>query len=228
MQQMIYNHVISSYTPTLSALLSSPQSSTTFYGILAVGQKSTPGLPALPGTETEIANIQRQFTGQVVTQLDEETATPAAVISEMERHSWIHLACHATQNTERPSESAFHLHGGTLELATIAQRQIKHGDLAFLSACETATGDTKMPEEAVHLAAGMLMAGYRTVIATMWSIGDQDAVLISEKVYDYLLEGGVPNSRRAAVAVHKAVERLRETVGVKDFAKWAPFIHIGP
>lgn len=124
-------------------------------------------------------------------------------------------------------ESAFDLHGGTLDLATIARRELKHADLAFLSACETATGDEELSEEAAHLAAGMIMAGYRSVIAIMWSIGDNDAPLIAEKVYEYMLEGGVPGARRAAAAVHKATECLRRKVGVKEFAKCAPYVHIG-
>jgi CHAT domain-containing protein len=39
---------------------------------------------------------------------------------------------------------------------------------AFLSACETAKGDHDYADEAVHLAASMLFAGFKSVIATMW------------------------------------------------------------
>lgn len=77
------------------------------------------------------------------------------------------------------------------------------------------------------MAAGILMVGYRTVIATMWSIGDEDAPLVAEKVYEHLLEVGIPDARKAAVAVHKATESLRAKVGMKEFAKWVPYIHVG-
>lgn len=224
---MAYNYVISSYTPTLTALLSPAQLPAAFTGILVVGQKSTPGLPSLPGTEAEIAYVQEQLEGYTVTRLDGSSATPPAVLAGMEEHGWVHFACHAIQNTSEPTESAFHLHGGTLDLATITQKQLKHAELAFLSACETATGDGRLPDEAIHLAAGMLMAGYRTVVATMWSIGDKDAPLIAKKVYEDLVEGGVPDSRRAATAVHNATKYLRDKVGVKAYEKWAPYIHIG-
>jgi CHAT domain-containing protein len=40
--------------------------------------------------------------------------------------------------------------------------------LAFLSACETAKGDKTIPDEAMHLAATLLFAGFRGVVATMW------------------------------------------------------------
>lgn len=50
-----------------------------------------------------------------------------------------------------------------------------NAELAFLSACQTAVGDEKIPEESIRLAAGMLAVGYKGVIATMWSIRDDDA-----------------------------------------------------
>lgn len=184
-------------------------------------------MPALPGTVAELARIREKCQGHKVTQLDRHLATPDDVMTGIKKHSWVHLACHATQNPTNPMQSAFYLHGGMLDLATITRKQLKNSKLAFLSACQTATGDESLSEEAVHLAAGMLMAGYRTVIATMWSISNEDAPLIAEKVYKHLMEGGKPDSRRAAVAVHKAAECLRAKVGAEAFEKWAPYIHIG-
>lgn len=87
-----------------------------------------------------------------------------------------------------------------------------------------------MPEEAVHLAAGMLAAGFSTVFATMWSIGDADAPIVAKEVYTYLLTGndqGVDNRGRRAHALHYAVERLRMNVGEKEFVRWVPFVHFG-
>ncbi|KAF8599474.1 hypothetical protein BDV93DRAFT_560273 [Ceratobasidium sp. AG-I] len=184
-------------------------------------------MPSLPGTVAELATIQEKSKGHVVSRLDSELATPAAVLAGMEKHSWVHLACHAKQNTTDPLQSAFYLHDGVLDLASITQKPLKHAELAFLSACQTAAGDESISEEAVHLAAGMLMAGYRSVIATMWSIGDEDAPLVAERVYEYLMERGKPDARRSAVAVHEATNHLRAKVGVKDFARWVPYIHIG-
>jgi CHAT domain-containing protein len=40
--------------------------------------------------------------------------------------------------------------------------------LAFLSACQTAMGDETTPDEMMHLAAALLFAGFRSVVATMW------------------------------------------------------------
>ncbi|KAG8722941.1 hypothetical protein FRC09_005466 [Ceratobasidium sp. 395] len=144
----------------------------------------------------------------------------------MQQHSWVHFACHASQNSSDPLASAFQLHGGQLDLATVIRKTPPNAEFAFLSACETATGDEKLPDEAVHLAAGMLMSSYRTVIATMWSINDTDAPIVAEKVYSQLLEGGIPDSGKTAKALHEAVGNLRAKVGEKDFSRWVPYIHM--
>jgi CHAT domain-containing protein len=115
-----------------------------------------------------------------------------------------------------------------LTLSRIIQLNLPHADFAFLSACQTATGDKKLREESVHLAAGMLVAGYRGVIATMWSIMDNDAPQVAEDVYRHLFKTSPPDSTRAAEALHLAVQNLREGSGrKKSFFHWVPFIHVG-
>jgi CHAT domain-containing protein len=208
-------------------MLKSHHSANKFGGILSVGQATTAGQPALPGTIEELKQIKKQAGSMAFTQLDGKEATIEGVMNAMENHSWVHLACHASQSLNDPMASGFHLHNGTLDLGTIAKRQLKQADFAFLSACQTATGDEKYPEEAAHLAAGMMVAGYPTVIATMWSINDSDAPLIAELVYAHILDGGVADSRLAAKALHEAVKCLREKVGDRSFALWVPYIHIG-
>jgi CHAT domain-containing protein len=99
-------------------------------------------------------------------------------------------------------------------------------ELAFLSACQTATGAKRLPEEAVHLTAGMLLAGYCGVIATMWSIKDNDAPFVADEVYAYLFKDQRLEPKRAAHALHHAVQKLRKDKGV-PFLSWVPFIHVG-
>ncbi|CAE6520932.1 unnamed protein product [Rhizoctonia solani] len=223
------DYAISSYTPTLDALLSAILSSPDVHrGVLAVAQESTPRKSQLPGTKVELANIRKHVPESLVySQLDGYSATSQAVLSAMEHHDWVHLACHAHQNTELPTKSGFFLHEGTLSLEQIARISFKNKGLAFLSACQTATGDKELPDEAVHLACGMLMAGYSSVIATMWSIVDEDAPLIADEVYARLLKGGRMDARGAARALHLAVCRLRDEVGDRAFSRWVPYIHMG-
>ena len=145
----------------------------------------------------------------------------------MDECNWIHLACHGIQDSARPTDSAFHLIDGPLPLKEIMKRSFAHTELAFLYACQTAKGDSKLPEEAIHLAAGMMMAGYRSVVATMWSIQDNDAPIIAEKFYEYLIDEADGDSGRAAYALHSAVSHLRKTKGEVNFASWVPYVHLG-
>ncbi|KAI0310885.1 CHAT domain-containing protein, partial [Amylostereum chailletii] len=223
----VFNYVISSYTPTLSALLEAGRRANNHSptpSVLAVSQLGT-GQHSLPGTVEEIAAIQ-MIVGNHGLHLDGENATKDSVLTAMENHNWIHLACHAHQDIQDPTKSAFILHNSQLDLLSIMQRSFKHTELAFLSACQTATGDEKLTEEVVHLAAGMLMAGYSSVVATMWSIKDKDAPVVAKEFYSRLMEGG-HDRRKASYALHAAVRRLRDEVGEKEFVRWVPFIHIG-
>ncbi|KAF8599010.1 hypothetical protein BDV93DRAFT_450117, partial [Ceratobasidium sp. AG-I] len=226
--ERIYDYAVTSYTPTLSALLSSASPSHGQEpGLLTVSQESTHSLPPLPGTKHELAAIQKHLGGLPHMQLEKSQATPAAVLAAMENYECVHLACHASQNIDSPTKSCFHLHGGTLSLEEISQKSLKNKGLAFLSACQTAMGDEKMPDEAIHLAAGMLVAGYPSVIATMWSIGDRDAPVVADHVYGRLVANGKMEWSRAARALHTAVGALRKKVGENEFTRWVPYVHIG-
>jgi CHAT domain-containing protein len=232
-QPKIFDYVVSSYTPTLAALLSAqrrfPRGSEAAR-LLTISQRATPGQVCLPGTVDEVNAIQtlQDQSGRLhITRLDDREATVAAVLQHMRKCSWIHLACHGIQDAANPTESAFLLFDNPLTLKDIMKQSFTHTELAVLSACQTAKGDSELPGESIHLAAGMLMAGYGSVVATMWSIRDDDAPIIAEKFYKYLINEAAGDSSRAAYALHDAVTHLRDLRGEKNFASWVPFIHLG-
>src|SRR5260370_144692 len=72
-------------------------------------------------------------------QLVESRATRAAVMTEIATHSWVHLACHASQQQADPAQSGFALWRAALTIADLAGQPTRGRDLAFLSACQTAT-----------------------------------------------------------------------------------------
>ncbi|CAE6501928.1 unnamed protein product [Rhizoctonia solani] len=224
-----FDYVISSYTPTLTALRTSSSSAMSCNTrVLAIGQPKTPGHSPLPGTVTELAYLKSHTLAKVeYTQLLDDQATVVGVLNAMEQHDWVHLACHAHQNVQDPTKSGFFLHDDTLDLASINRRLFKGKGLAYLSACQTATGDEKLPDEAVHLASGLLMAGYSSVIATMWSVVDDDAPFVADKVYGQLMKDGKLGNGETGRALHSAVAELRERVGEEKFERWVPYIHIG-
>lgn len=229
----IFDYVVSSYIPTLTVLLSTqrrrPKGSQATR-LLTISQPATPGQNPLPGTINEVDALQalQSQTGRFdITRLDDQEATVAAVLQRMKKCSWIHLACHGVQDAASPIDSAFLLINGRITLKEIMQQSFTHTELAVLSACQTAKGDSKLPEEAIHLAAGMLMAGYGSVLGTMWSIRDDDAPIIAGKFYKYLIDRAGGDAGRAAYALHEAVAHLRGVRGEEEFMRWVPFIHLG-
>ena len=71
----------------------------------------------------------------------------------------------------------------------------------------------------------MMLAGYRNVIATMWSIFDEDGPQVAETVYAELLRDGKADHNRAAYALHRAIQQLR--LSGAPLMAWIPFIHMG-
>jgi CHAT domain-containing protein len=185
----------------------------------------------------ELAIIKRHFRRNTPTVFETSSATVTNVIQGMERHAWVHLACHGLQSFKDPSESALFLEsspGSTspdsrrLKLSQIIQKQFPKASFAFLSACQTAAGDNELPDEVVHLAAGMMMAGYSSVVATMWSIKDRAAPAIADVVYSDLLKNKHRDRAHAhsAYALQHAVQKFRRK-NDGQFMCWVPFIHIG-
>lgn len=177
----------------------------------------------------ELKLIEDQATKNNITiiSLKGSNATVFRVKEEMGNASWVHFACHGVQDHENPTDSALLLSGSMrLTLSEIIGMKMPPKDLAFLSACQTATGNKGLSDEAVHLAAGMLSAGYRGVVATMWSISDSHAPTVANDVYAHLFKDRVPNSTDVAEALHYAIKNLQGKPGV-SFLDWVPFIHMG-
>jgi CHAT domain-containing protein len=221
--------VVSSYTPTFSSLVTTSCPVTApNHQVLAVALPFT-SRPPLPGTRKELDHIANRVGPSHIKRLFESAATVEGVTAGMKESSFVHFACHGVQHSSNPTESALILaKQSRLTLSHITRLSLPNAQLAFLSACQTATGDEKLVQEAVHLAAGMLSAGYRGVIATMWSIRDSVAPLVADEVYAKLFKDSNPDPTRAAYALHEAVKKLVEgSNGKKSFLEWVPFIHMG-
>ncbi|KZV70928.1 hypothetical protein PENSPDRAFT_631053 [Peniophora sp. CONT] len=235
--QRVFDFVVSSYTPSLSTLLRCLEKTgdhNTSPSMLLVAQTDTPrpGLNLLPHVRDESTSLRAILHGDEHTFLEDEQATVESVLSAITRHTWVHFACHGSQNSHDPTLTSVELHDRPLTLADLMKTVSTEAELAFLSACETAVGDQKVPEESAHLAAGMLAVGFKGVVATMWSIYDEDAPVVVDSYYKELLDlrasGTVPVGHTgAAYALHHAVECLRGKVGESKFERWVPFVHFG-
>lgn len=206
-------------------------------GVLLIGQPKTPGKQELPFARKEIEKIERQLgmRGIPYCTLSDATATVSHVLQSMDKFSCIHLACHASQHPKTPLRSSIHLADGPLELSEIMKKNLDNADFSFLSACQTGMGDANLSEEVVHLASGMLAAGYRSVVGTMWSVFDEYGPDVAASFYRVMLEDATSegnskvDGRQAARALHHATKELRERISGSpySFLAWVPYVHIG-
>ncbi|PVF99142.1 hypothetical protein CPB86DRAFT_814103 [Serendipita vermifera] len=227
MTEQLCNYAISSYIPSVSTLLGPSRPVNSATKLLSVIQPSAPGVSAIPNTKEELKCIRRRFPDETHVVLEGEQGTKQRVMKTMEECNWLHLACHGVQKPEEPTKSALILQDGHLTLEEIIRLNLPNAEFAFLSACQTTMGDEKLSEEAVHIAGGMLLAGYRGVVATMWSIQDDLAPEVADEFYAYLTrEGQEPNSRETAEALHVSIQKLRKNRDV-PLTAWIPFVHLG-
>ena len=197
--------------------------------ILGIFQPATPGHMVLPGVNQEHTVICRQVSKAKIhfKSLYSTEATVNRVLDAVPEYSIVHFACHGVQDPDTPLNSGLLLDDDRLTLEQLIPRKLPNAQLAFLSACETSKGEKNLPDEAIHLAAGMLAAGFRDVIGTMWRIRDDAAPIIAESVYAKILKGGKLHVDRIPFALHDAVEDLRAK-NPDSFMSWLPFIHLGP
>jgi tetratricopeptide (TPR) repeat protein len=219
--------VVPSYTPTISALLRAqqPKSSSPFH-MLSVGQSlSNPPLLEVPA---EMMAIRALIPSENLTLLEDEDASVASVAAALRFCTWAHFACHAIQHQIHPLDSGLLMHGNhRLTLSTIAETSLANPEFAFLAACETATGSEEVPNESIHLVAGMQFVGFRGVIGTMWSVEDRYALAVVKYVYGELFKNGtMADASEAAFALRLAVQYLRDEMDV-PLAGWVPFVHFG-
>jgi CHAT domain-containing protein len=131
------------------------------------------GLPILRYVEDEI-NLVRAAAESASIPVDDSNScvgsktTMARASEVLKNTNLVHIACHGTQNTVNALSSGYCLSDGNLSVSRLMDLDLKDAFFGFLSACETARGDEKQPDQTVHLAAAMLFVGFRSVVATMW------------------------------------------------------------
>ncbi|KAJ7876956.1 CHAT domain-containing protein, partial [Mycena leptocephala] len=221
---------IHSYTATLGSLLEAykrencPQPKV---GVVGVTHTDHTQRNYLRGIRSEVQKICSIIKDPELQCLEGKHATPDAVKVQLNYCSWVHLACHGVQELNQPTKSRLLLYNGDLELETIIRMPLLNADFVFLSACQTAMGDTKLINEAFHLSGGLIVAGFRSAVGTLWSMNDEDGPLVADTFYSHLFcNGREPRASDTAEALKRAVEELRATKKVPH-ERWIPFIHIG-
>ncbi|KAF8431415.1 CHAT domain-containing protein [Boletus edulis BED1] len=169
----VSDFVVSSYIPTLSILEKSNfhVAHNDNLCLLLVGQPLSDGQDPLQGVAPELRHIRTVVgnpTSACTTLLESSVGTVEEVLGLMKNADWVHFACHGIQDAANPTDSGLCLADKRrLKISDIIGLSRSRGGLAFLSACQTAMGDEGLTDEAIHIAAGMLFAGYGGVIGMM-------------------------------------------------------------
>lgn len=179
--------------------------------LLGIGNPLQSAEPSLPFAVAEVRAAARnaeRWTRTTVLVRDE--ATSAAVGGAAGGSTHLHFACHGLFRPSDPTASALLLAGDdrvTLGALLRGEVDLSSAELAVLSACQTANTDFRsLPDEALGLPSGLLLAGVPGVVATMWPVDDRAAALYCQQLYEELFL----NDREPAAAVSAAQRWLRD------------------
>ncbi|MGW5160458.1 CHAT domain-containing protein [Nonomuraea wenchangensis] len=142
----------------------------------------------------------------------------------------VHFACHGYFDTQNFTDSGLLLRvtqdpvrEEILSLRDLADWRL-HADLVVLSACETGLGQV-VPSDFLGLSRGMLAAGARAVLATLWPVDDTRTQALILDLYRQMARQRRERGRvDVAAALAAAQARARESLPLYD---WAGFKLIG-
>jgi len=179
--------------------------------------------PPLPGSELEVANIQKLFGPEEKTVVTGPQAHPGAYGgASPEGYSLIHFSAHAVANRESPLDSAVILSqkGDAYKLYArdVASLPLR-AELVTISACRSAGSRTYSGEGLVGFTWAFLQAGARNVIAGLWEVSDRSTADLMANLYSELGNGlGPAEALRAA-----KLSLLRSAGPYRKPYYWAPF-----
>jgi CHAT domain-containing protein len=183
----------------------------------------------LPQTREEVERIGRIVGPGAVTLLGKDATETAFKKAGLDQFRVLHLAVHGFADTQYPERSALILgrdpksgDDGLLQVREIIRLRLD-AELTTLSACDTGVGKLQGQEGISNLAEAFLVAGSRSVVASLWSADDTFASALMARFYERLAQGENTGS-----ALRNAKLDLLAKFGdqVSPFY-WAAFISVG-
>ena len=180
--ECVSDYLVPSYTPTIGALLNArrqlPSIRASEARILLAAVSKPFKWSQLPFVVEEVSRVRQAIPAQIPVDYlgdvhcseikPDSVPTATAILGKLPEVTILHFACHGHQDPRNPLESGFVMQDKMLTIADLMSLNLDRAFLAFLSACETAKGDKAQPDQAIHLAAAMLFAGFKSVVGTMW------------------------------------------------------------
>lgn len=256
-RRAVINRVISSYTPTITALRHARRLAYPPAGegmppqALIVVMPTTPGLPGsgeLRFVREEARMIAERLPGAIILtepdSADGDDASGAAfdpdaiptrsnVFAHLADCPVAHFACHGDSDAADPSNGRLLLHDHRetpLTVSALNAVRLDRARLAYLSACTTALfANAELIDEAIHLASAFQLAGYPHVIGTLWPIDNYVAVQIADSFYATLASKALDSAVNTSYAAVALHDAIR---AIRDRypaapSLWASHMHAG-
>lgn len=161
---------------------------------------------AAPLIEREVRAVARAAGGRAVVRRD---ATWPALAEAARTAARLHVAGHGWFRADAPGLSALHLADGWVTADDLESLRLR-GAVVTLSACHAGVSRSS-GEQSLGLVRALLRAGARSVVATPWSVPDDEAARFFPRVHALLAQGlGIAAAVRAA-------QREAESVAAGSF-----------
>ena len=208
------------YVPSATALVAARQRQIPVREpkFLAIPQPIGAGRP-LAHAQAEVEDLATYFPdAQVLAPQDVDRTSILRAIGGV---GLLHASCHGLADPEDPLASGLELaNGERFTLRELFGQPQDHLLVAVLSACQTNVPDLDLPDEAISLAAGMLMSGCRSVVASTWQVPDAATAELMREMYRRWREDGV--------ALPDALRGAQRDAASRAPYYWAGFSYSGP
>ena len=194
-----------------------------------IADLSGTGLHDLPETRAEVEEIGTIVGSDAVMLLGKDATETGFKKQPLDQFRILHLAVHGFADTQYPERSALVLgvdpqsgDDGLLQVREIIRLRL-NAELTTLSACDSGVGKLQGQEGVSNLVEAFLVAGSKSVVASLWSADDTFASALMEQFYRRLAQGEDTSS-----ALRNAKLDLLTKYGdqVSPFY-WAAFIAVG-
>jgi CHAT domain-containing protein len=183
----------------------------------------------LPETREEVEQIGKIAGPEAVLLIGKNASETAFKKEALDQFRVLHLAVHGFADTQYPERSALVLgadtkagEDGLLQVREIIRLRL-HAELTTLSACDTGVGKLQGQEGISNLVEAFLVAGSRSVVASLWSAEDTSASALMERFYARLAGG---EATRSALRGAK-LDMLTKFGEQLSPYYWAEFVSVG-
>jgi len=173
--------------------------------------------PATPFIQEEVEAVASTLPGARL--LLGEEANEESLRQHGPTSRFLHIATHGLFRYDNPMFSSLQL--GTSRLSLFDLYQLDLGaELVTLSGCGTGLNVIKGGDELMGLLRGLLYAGARSALVTLWDVNDRSTAEFM-KLFYRRLQGGSSK----VLAMQEAIRELRKTYPHPYY--WAPFVLVG-